>query len=288
MKVLVTGCNGYIGAHTVKQLSEYGYDVYGLDCNIYETQNDVGKYLRRFWYADITLPCNPLGVTFDAIIHLAALINVEESTRIPLSYYQTNTTGTVNLLHTTQCDHFIFGSTSAAFDKVSPYGVSKAAAEGAIKELHSNYTIFRFFNVAGTNGTFKQICDPTHLIRVAARVAAGKQDKLTIYGKDYDTPDGTCLRDYIHVEDLAESLAYAVERPANTPYECLSTCKMHSNLDVAIMMQYVTGKKITIEFGGRRPGDPAVIRSPGASGYFNPKKTLEDMCISAYNMEINN
>lgn len=286
MKILVTGCNGYIGAHTVKQLSDYGYDVYGLDLNIYNTHNDVGKYLRRFWHGDINFPGN-LGVTFDCIIHLAALINVEESTRIPSRYYQTNTTGTANLLYTNQCDHFIFGSTSAAFDKVSPYGISKAAAEDIVRELHPNYTIFRFYNVAGSNGKYRQVCDPTHLIRVAAMVAAGKQEKLTIFGNDYDTPDGTCLRDYIHVEDLALALTYAVERPANTPYECISTGKTYSNLEVARVMHEVTGKSFPVQFGSRRAGDPAIIQTPGTSDYFIQRKTLEDMCISAYNVEIN-
>lgn len=285
MKVLVTGCNGYIGAHVVEQLAGYGYDVYGLDLNIYNTHNNVNKYLRRFWHSNVNLICD-LGVSFDCIIHLAALIDVEESTRLPSKYYQTNTFGTNNLLRVAVCDHFVFGSTSAAFDRMSPYGSSKAAAEEIVRELHSNHTIFRFYNVAGSNGWYKQICDPTHLIRVAALVASGQRDRLTIYGNDYDTPDGTCLRDYVHVEDLASAIVRSVTKPANSMYECISTGVSYSNLEVAKTMQRVTGKEFPIVFGQRRPGDPASIEWPGTSKYFTASKTLEDMCASAYAAEL--
>lgn len=287
-KVLVTGCNGYIGAHTVKKLAEQGHTVYGLDQWRGWDFNHVEKYLDKLYYQDITRTTY-ISQSFDTIIHLAAKIDVEESTREPHSYYKTNFLGTLNLIKNLDYNNFVFGSTAAAFDMMSPYGRSKAAAEDVIKELLHDYTIFRFFNVAGSDGDYRQIGKATHLIRIAAETAAGKRNSITINGDDYDTPDGTCYRDYVHVEDLADSLIKAVDNISRTDYECISTGKVYSNLEVIETMQRVTGVDFKYDFGPRRAGDPAYLAAPSVSKYMTKKpKSLEEMCLSAYNMELLN
>lgn len=287
-KILVTGCNGYIGSHTVKKLAELGHEVHGLDVWKLDA-NNVKKYLSEFRYHDITTPMHwAQRHHYDAVIHLAAMIDVEESTRLPTLYYDTNYGGTRMLLKHLKFDHFVFSSTAAAFDKMSPYGISKVAAEDVIKEQCDNYTIFRFFNVAGSDGEHRQIGKPTHLVRMAARAAAGKQDGMVINGDDYDTPDGTCYRDYVHVEDLVGALTFSVDNIAKTDYECISTGKTFSNLEVVATMQRVTGKDFPVKFGPRRAGDPPIISAPNVSKYFTPTKSLEDMCMSAYVMELLN
>lgn len=281
-KVLVTGCNGYIGSHTVKLLAEHGHEVFGMDRHI--TRNDVSKYLQE------PETCENLTQFvghkhFDAVIHLAAKISVEESVSYPAWYYETNITGTQKLLAHTSFDHFIFGSTGTAFNPTNPYARSKLCAEDLVRAQSRDYTIFRFFNVAG-NGDFKQVCKPTHLIRMAAMVAAGKRDKLTLFGNDYNTKDGTCLRDYVHVNDVASSLVKAVDKPANTDYECLSSGTAYTNLEVAQTMNFITGGNMQIEFADRRPGDDESVLAPSSSAYFEAIHSLKSMCFSAYTAEL--
>jgi UDP-glucose 4-epimerase len=282
-KVLVTGASGYIGSHIVKQAYDAGYEVHTLDNGV---GNELSDYSSKHFTVNIRAGLNLPQEHYKAVIHCAALISVEESTRIPKQYYETNVIGTVHLLNELNYDHFVFASTGAAFDPVSPYAKSKLIAEEAVRQMAENYSIFRFFNVAGNNGIFQQTCTPSHIIHIAAQAAAGKRDKMVIFGNDYDTLDGTCIRDYVHVVDLADALVRSINTPANTPYECVGSGAGYSNLEVVNTMKRISGVDFPVEFGQRRAGDPSILKVDTVSKYVIINHTLEDMCRSAYATEI--
>ena len=287
-KILVTGAYGYIGSHTVKALAEQGHAVYALD--IEKSNNDISKYLqseKAFIHKDVT-KTNHGRKWFDVIVHLAGLLDIEASVDEPWVYTQTNVTGTYNTIINYPAENFIFASTAAAFNPVSPYAQTKILAETIIRRYCLNHTIFRFFNVAGNNGEFGQIGRPTHLVRIAAEAAAGKRGFVTINGTDWDTYDGTCVRDYIHVSDLVDGIIKAVNEPSNKPFECIGTGRNFSVKQVVTTMQEVTGVKFPVNYGPRRAGDTAtVVVPPGLlSNYVSCSRSLEDMCLSAYQSEL--
>lgn len=286
MKVLVTGATGYIGSHVCKLLKEHGHYVEGWDTNIHGEHNDISNYVNTFEELDVTDKYGVHG-TYDAVVHLAGRSVVPDSLKEPTEYYRVNAMGTANMLDNVKTDNFIFASTSSAWEMASPYAKSKVAAEDIIKEKASGYTIFRFFNVSGTDGVNRQLGAPSHLIRVAAMASAGKFANISIYGTDYDTRDGTCIRDYIHVVDLAAAIVKAVENgPLNTPYECLGSNTGYSVLEVLDTMEKVTGKKLERIIANRREGDAVASVVDKLSDYATLTKTIEDMCLDQYNLEI--
>jgi len=285
LKVLITGVTGYIGSHLAKVLFEAGHHVVGLDTE-WKKHNDVSRYCHRILIKDVTK--HVCDEDYDVIVHLAGLIQVEESVAHPTKYYSTNLGGTVNMLrqNINGEPHFIFASTAGAFDAQSPYARSKLAAEDVIKEKSKNYTIFRFFNVAGSDGMHRQVGRASHLIRIAAETAAGKRDYMSIYGEDYDTPDGSCVRDYIHVVDLVNAIRDTIKHGAfNTPYECIGSGKGYSVKEVVQTMKDVTGQDFTVKMAGRRDGDPASLAIDNQFNLLHPQYQLKDMCLSAYNIE---
>jgi UDP-glucose 4-epimerase len=286
-KILVTGCNGYIGSHTVKALKEAGYIVHGIDRTY--SMNKVQKYLDMYMHGDANDFTK--AYRYDSVVHLAGYISVEESVKQPFMYFNNNTLVTHWQLHfnsTNGCDNFIFASTAAAFDPVSPYAQSKLMAESLVKAMASSFTIFRFFNVAGNNGEFGQIGNATHLVRIAAQTAAGKRSHITINGTDWDTIDGTCVRDYVHVSDLVDGIVKAVDKPSNKPYECIGTGNNYSVRQVINTMKKVSGIDFKVVEGPKRDGDAPSITVPNGliSDYIKCEKTLEDMCLSAYKIEL--
>lgn len=291
MKVLITGVCGYIGSTTAKVLADAGHEVYGIDM----TRNDLNDIscLKKFFCDDIEWHHHyDYYDRYDAVIHLAARIDVAESMLHPRKYYRNNYGSTVRLIrHLYRKCHFIFASTAGVFDPISPYARSKMIAEDVIRSECDAYTICRFFNVAGSDGINMQIGKATHAIRCAA-LAALTGDPFTVNGTDYDTPDGSCVREYIHVLDIANGLKNAVENgPLNTPFECFSTGKGHSVIDVVNTMAEVTGKDMRAIRGPARPGDPEwlTLENYGVTEYsslLTPTKTLADMCLSAYEAEV--
>lgn len=285
MQILVTGASGYIGSHVCKILYEHGHTVTGWDNCFHGEENDVIAWCNGgMHHVDVT--DNFKTESFDAVVHLAGRSVVPDSMIDPAEYYRVNIQGTQNVLQNISTPHFIFASTSSAWEMASPYARSKVAAEDIIKQFADGYTIFRFFNVSGSDGINRQLGKPTHLIRVMAKVATGKQETLKIYGDDYETRDGTCIRDYVHIVDLANAIVTAAEKgPLNTPYECLGSNVGWSVYEVKDAMEKAISKKIPFEVVERRHGDAVASVVDQLSKRIQLTKSIEDMCRDQYNLE---
>lgn len=269
-KILITGSSGYIGSHLCKML-EGEYEVHGLD--IRDPQHPV----KQFNNIDI----NRLFTTedeYDAVIHLAALVNVGESERIPIQYYITNINGTMNVINKVKTKNFIFASTGAAVLCESAYGISKRAAEDVVREYCTQhrpmpYTIFRFYNVIGTDG-YKPT-NPDGLMYNL--IKAIDTDEFTIYGKDYEqSEDGTAIRDYVHVNEICHALKLAIEKPANG-VESLGHGVGYTVREIVNKFQEVNDTFFDIKYGPRRPGDAAVSVLEDVSSYMEHLYSMDEL-----------
>ncbi len=294
MNILVTGGAGYIGSHVVKQLGEQtDHEITVLDNLVTGFKESIlyGKFIEAD-LSDFELIEKIFKEgNYDAVIHFAASLVVPESVTDPLKYYLNNTANTANVIK--QCvNHgvtkFIFSSTAAVYgeptiDKVpvteesetapiNPYGNSKLMSETVLKDTafayeDFNYIALRYFNVAGASvdGKIGQSTkDATLLIKVAAETALGKRDKMFIFGDDYPTEDGTCIRDYIHVEDLASAHIKALEYLDETKKSGVFNCGYghgFSVKEVLETMKKVSGVDFPVEMKERRAGDPAILIS---------------------------
>ena len=273
-KVLITGVSGYIGSHLSKLLSNE-YEVHGLDID------EPQAPLHEFYRCDINRQfAIPGDVEYDAVIHLAALVRVGESEQIPIKYYITNLNGTMNVINRIKTKNFIFASTGAAQDCKSVYGISKRAAEDVVKEYCTQhkptpYTIFRFYNVIGSDGF--QPTNPDGLMyNLMNAIDTGE---FTIYGNDYGTRDGTCVRDYVHVMEICDALKQAIEKPSNQ-IECLGHGVGHTVGEIVDLFRRVNNIKnidLLTKIGPRRKGDLAVSVLDNVSPYMKELYSLEDL-----------
>jgi UDP-glucose 4-epimerase len=201
-KILITGSEGYIGKHLIKMLGNR-YEIVKLDIKDPITPIDIRN------------PSLPIFQNIDTVIHLAALVNVSRSTSFPEEYFNTNVNGTTNVLKRINYKNFIFASTGSAVGMASPYGISKKMAELVVedfcKKTNKDFTMFRFYNVTGSDGI--PPTNPDGLFY--SLIDAAKTGTFNIYGTDYNTKDGTCIRDYTHVNEIASALIKAIETPAN-------------------------------------------------------------------------
>jgi len=282
VKILVTGATGYVGSHLVKSLADYGHTVTGTDFNL--EQNNILPYCNKVVDWDIRRPTKIIIDEYDTVIHLAALTMVSLSVQNPYPYYQTNIFGTQNVLDSIKHGHFIYCSTGAAFQpETSPYAMSKRSGEDLLLN-HKNHTVCRFYNVSGTNG-FKKFDDSYyHIIRRAAAVASGMYPSLTINGNDYDTRDGTTIRNYTHVQDIIDALVKIVEHGATNQIECLGTTTGSTVLEVVDTMRQVSGVNIETVVGPRRPGDSIISVLPNQSNFFTENHSLVDQCVSTLSL----
>jgi UDP-glucose 4-epimerase len=270
-KVLITGCSGYIGSHLSKMLmATLKYEVHGLD--ISEPQYP----LNRFYQQDINRQFS-LDEEFDAVIHLAALVNVGESEQRPIQYYITNLNGTMNVINKVKTKNFIFASTGAAQDCESAYGISKRAAEDVVREYCTmynpkDYTTFRFYNVIGSDGFAPT--NPDGLMHNL--MSAKEKGEFTIFGTDYGSYDGTCVRDYVHVNEICDALRSAIEKPSNQ-IECLGHGVGHSVRDIVNLYKKVNNVEFLVKHGPRRKGDLAVSVLDNVSPYMKELYSLEEL-----------
>lgn len=269
-KILITGNSGYIGSHLCKLLKDE-YEVYGLDLN------EPHAPLVEHYLCDIRRPFE-LQEEFDAVIHLAALVNVGESEQSPIEYYITNLTGTMNIINRINCKNFIFASTGAADGCASPYGISKRAAEDVVREyctVHRKipYTTFRFYNVIGSDGY-----DPTNPDGLMFNLLkATMNGQFTIYGKDYqESWDGTCVRDYVHVNEICAALKDAIETPANG-VESLGHGVGYTVKEIVELFQKVNNVDFEIKYGPRRKGDLPSSVLEDVSPYMKNLYTMEEL-----------
>lgn len=268
-KVLITGSSGYIGSHLSKLL-EKDYEVHGLD--IREPQ----VHVKEFYNIDINRHFT-LEHEYDAVVHLAALVNVNESQRNPIMYYITNLNGTMNVLNKTKTKNFIQASTGAAVSCNSAYGISKRAAEDIVREFYNkhgleDYTIFRFYNVIGST-----VVGPTNPDGLMYNLMRAKETgEFTIFGKDYNTYDGTCIRDYVHVEEICDSIRTAIEKPSNQ-IESLGHGEGRSVLEMVHLFEDVNNVRIDIKYAPRRDGDVSHSVLKGVSPYMKNLYTLEQL-----------
>lgn len=285
MKILVTGGAGYIGSITTHQLLERGHDVVVFD-NLYQGHREAVDQRAVFVKGDLAdrAAVEQLFVDhkIDGVMHFASYTLVGESMEKPFLYLRDNVVNGLNLIESaveSGVRRFILSSTANLFDDPekmpidenerivpgSPYGESKFILERILhwcdRVYGLRYAALRYFNACGDLPDVGEDHDPeTHLIPLVLQVALGQRDKITIFGDDYDTPDGTCVRDYIHVVDLAEAHILAMEAldKGSRRYN-LGNGKGYSVQEVIEVAREVTGHPIPAVVGERRPGDPAVL-----------------------------
>lgn len=286
MKILVTGAAGYIGSVCAELLIERGHSVIALDDlseGHQEAVDDRAVFCRVNLHDSDSLHAVFEQHKIDAVMHFAALCLVEESVREPAKYYRSNVSAGINLLEAMLrhgVKKLIFSSTAATYGEpektpipedhptapVNPYGASKLLFERVLSEFRSNsgleYITMRYFNAAGASKHHGEDHRPeTHVIPILLEVAAREREAFQIYGTDYPAPDGTCVRDYVHVLDIAEAHALAAERIsefAGRIYN-IGNGAGFSVQEVLQAASRVTGREINHRTAPRRPGDPAVL-----------------------------
>ena len=326
--ILVTGGAGYIGSHTCLVLLEAGYEVVVVD-NLRNSKSDslsrveelTGKAIR-FHLGDLRdgLFLKQLfkQEKIDAVVHFAGLKAVGESTEIPLDYYQNNVGGTANLLE--EMGHhgvknIVFSSSCTVYGApetlpiredfplgaVNPYGRTKLTIEYMLQDLAASdpewdISILRYFNPVGAHPSGEIGEDPlgipNNLMPYITQVAVGELERLAVFGDDYDTPDGTCIRDYIHVMDLAEAHVAAIVKLEETQsiiVHNVGTGRGYSVLEMVQAFEQASGQAVPFKITGRRAGDaPAVFADPSLAETelgWKAGRSLEDMCRDAWNWQ---
>ena len=319
-KVLVTGGTGYIGSHTVLRLLECGYEVTVIDnlsnssVEVLDSIKKLTKKAVKFYRVNLLNKAELENVfaenKFDAVIHLAAYKAVGESVKNPLMYYDNNLISTLNVLSLMKefnIDNFVFASSATVYgdpNKIpitedeaikpeSPYANTKAIIESIMKDLSKeklNSISLRFFNPLGAHPSGEIGEEPSgipkNLAPFIAQVAIGKIEKLKVFGNDYPTKDGTCIRDYLHVMDLAEAFVCALRKLDESPngYEVfnIGSGSGYSVFDIVHAFEKCTGKKINYEIIGRRPGDVPELRADSKKANhllkWKQTKNLDEMC----------
>ncbi len=329
MAVLVTGGTGYIGSHTCVEFIEKGQEIVILD-NLSNSKADVVDHIEtltgirpKFYCADL-LDVDAVKMVFDendidTVIHFAGLKAVGESVAKPLEYYTNNIVGTLNLLsemRTHNCFNLIFSSSATVYGKpktvpikedfdlttTNPYGTTKLYIEQILKDLcfadnRFSVVLLRYFNPIGAHAS-GLLGDnpngiPNNLMPYVTRVAKGILPHLYVFGNDYDTPDGTGVRDYIHVLDLASGHYAALKALSERGVHIynLGTGNGYSVLDLINAFERVNGVKIPYQIAERRPGDIAECYADASKAEFElgwkAERSLDDMCASAWNFEKN-
>ncbi len=331
MNILVTGGTGYIGSHTVVELLNRNHNVIIVD-NLSNSKYEVLNRIKKITNKDVTFyqidVCNKEDLKevfnnhkIDSVIHFAGLKAVGESTEIPLKYYENNILSTLSLLEVMKefnCKNLIFSSSAtvygfqsvmpinedASLSATNPYGRTKLFIEYILKDLCTsdkswNIAMLRYFNPVGAHSSGLIGEDPNgipnNLCPYITQVAIGKLPYLNVFGDDYDTIDGTGVRDYIHVVDLAIGHVCAINKLTTNPglviYN-LGAGKGYSVLEMVKAFEKATGKNIAYKITPRRPGDIGTCYADASKAYnemgFKTSKTIDDMAIDAWRFQQNN
>jgi UDP-glucose 4-epimerase len=331
MHILLTGGAGYIGSHTYIELVKAGFKPVILD-NFYNAKPEVLKRLETitgapvpFVEADIrdraALDAVFARWPFTAVVHFAGLKAVGESVAKPLMYYDNNVSGTVNLLEAmaaAKVKQLVFSSSATVYgdphavpiredfplSATNPYGRSKLMIEDILRDLYKSdaswdLALLRYFNPVGAHESGLIGEDPqgipNNLMPFVAQVAVGKREKLSVFGNDYPTPDGTGVRDYIHAVDLAKGHVKALQKLAGNPGLVtvnLGTGQGYSVLDMVRAFEKAAGKPIPYQIAERRPGDIAACYADPANALavlgWQAEKNLEDMCADGWRWQSGN
>lgn len=316
MNILVTGGAGYIGSHFIKILTNNNINAVVLD-NLSRGHREAVPDNVPLEIADLLDISSLQSVfkkhTFDAIVHFAAFAYVGESVEDPKLYYQNNVVGSFNLIKTAleaNVKKFVFSSTCSLYgnpkeipiseklptNPINPYAQTKLMIENILRDFDKSYgmrsVFLRYFNAAGSDfdGMIGESHDPEpHLIPIVLNTALGKREKVLIFGDDYETKDGTCIRDYIHVNDLGDAHLKALQYlngGGKTDVINLGTGEGNSVKELIETAEKITGKKINSEIVERREGDPAILvadnkKAKEVLGWV-PKHNLDDIISSAY------
>lgn len=315
MPVLVTGGAGYIGSVTVDMLRERGEQVAVLD-NVLRGHRDAVDPDVPFYIGNVSDSALVARIVrehgIDSCIHFAALIEAGESVRDPGPYFENNTAQTLALLRTlvgAGVKHFVFSSTAAVYGEpqrvpideqhplwpVNPYGWSKFMTERVLESFDSAYGLrfvaLRYFNAAGATEKRGERHDPeTHLIPNVLAAALGRRPYVSVFGADYDTPDGTCVRDYIHISDLGSAHLLALDHlraGKASEFINLGNGQGYTVLQVIESVRRVTGREFEVRIEARRPGDPSHLVADSAKarhalGWQPAHPALDDMVASAW------
>lgn len=319
MKILVAGGAGYIGSHMVKYLAASGHDVTTFD-NLSKGYRDAvtqGEFFEGDLASQKQLEQLFGSKIFDVVMHFASFIEVAESVREPARYYRNNFSNTQNLLDAMighGVNKFIFSSTAAIFGEpqyspideehprvpINPYGKSKLMVEELLEDYDRAYNLksvcLRYFNAAGADpdGELGERHDPeTHLIPLVLQAASGRREAISIFGTDYDTPDGSCIRDYVHVQDLCMAHMLAMSYLSSTGISNsfnLGNGRGFSVKQVIDCAREVTGNDVSLKIEQRRNGDPAVLvadstRAKNQLGWEPKISSLEEIIGSAWQWE---
>lgn len=278
--ILITGSSGYIGQHLIKLLHREGYRVYGIDNKLRLNDYLLPKYFIekdiRYQWDNFLNPLLDWPDSFDAVVHLAALVRVNESVEIPYDYYDTNINGTYNVLDGLEYHNFIFASTGAAHNAISPYGLSKRCAEDIVREYcvkkEIDYTIFRFYNVIGCEGVVPT--NPDGLM--SALIRARDTGTFNLFGNDYNTLDGTPVRDYVHVLEICDAIKTAIETPANS-LENLGHGVGYTVKEMVDTFKFANQCDFEVKYCQRREGDleSSVLDNP--SSYMKSMYSLSQL-----------
>jgi UDP-glucose 4-epimerase len=321
MKILVVGGAGYIGSHMVKKLTLAGNDVITLDNLSYGYRDAVkyGEFIEGDLGDSTILDAIFKSADIDAVMHFAGFIQVGESVIKPSMYYLNNVVNTHTLLDAmlrNKVMNFIFSSTAAIFGEpdytpidekhpkqpINPYGHSKLMIEQILDDYDKAYglrsTCLRYFNAAGADpdGELGERHNPeTHLIPLILQAASGRRDDIKVFGDDYETDDGTCVRDYIHINDLCDAHSLALEHMIKNNKSArfnLGNSKGFSVKQVIDVVKDVSGKEFKVSIEPRRDGDPAVLVADATLAKkelnWQPEfAELEDIVKTAWDWEIN-